>query len=121
MCGSRLFAILIPSFDFRIDGFSLSSRLPRNSPLSLPSSVHCKWQSSAEDLTEKQSGSKRCQFQDCSKLSYGLEREGACRVGSTCRKCGSAENTWLDEETHEVKEIRAALKFTMLATASVLS
>ena len=42
-------------------------------------------------------------------------------VGSTCRKCGSAKNNWFDEETHEVKEIWAALKFTTLATASVLS
>ena len=33
----------------------------------------------------------------------------------------SAENNWLDEETHEVKEIWAALKFTTLATSSVLS
>ena len=75
----------------------------------------------AEDLTEKQSGSKRCQFQNCSKLSSGLEREGARRVGSTCRKCDSAANNWLDEETHEAKDIWAALKLTTLATALLLS
>ena len=64
----------------------------------------------AEDSTEKGSGSKCCEFQGSSKLSSSLDR-----------KCGSAENNWFDEETHEVKEIWAALKFTTLATASFLS
>ena len=72
----------------------------------------------SEDLTEDRSGSKRCEFQDSSQLLSGLERGGWVNL-SQVRQC--KKNNWFDEETHEVKEIWAALKFTTLATALLLS
>ena len=72
--------------------------------------TYWKVETESEDLTENGSGSKCGEFQDSSKLSSGLDR-----------KCGSAKNNWLHEETHEEKEIWAALKLSTLATTSVLS
>ena len=106
------------NFNFKLkqNGFavfnllSFSDKIIVNLPCKSPMRRGIAFCVHTEDLTENGSGSKCCEFQDSSKLSSGLDR-----------KCGSAKNNWLHEETHEEKEIWAALKLSTLATTSVLS